>query len=113
MFYYVDDTLCHVYTPEEVVMAAKQNYGVDITWEQPKDKIVTDGVDTSHMVYSSEGDELYWQEEEKKVVLLFTDIFKTADGSPLPESLIEDIKGVYAGAEFCIEESSISATCRC
>lgn len=113
MFYYVDDTCCHVYTAEEVVLAAKQNYGVDIIWEQPKDKIVMDDVDTSHMVYSSKSDELYWQEEKTMAVLLFTDIFKTADGSPLPEPLIEDIKVVYAGAEFCIEESSISATCRC
>lgn len=113
MFYYVDDTCCHVFTADEVVLAAKQNYGVDLIWDQPKDKIVTDGVDTSHMVYSSEGDELYWQEEEKEVILFFTDIFRTADGSPLPEALIEDIKEVYAGAEFSIEEGSISATCRC
>lgn len=113
MTYYIDDTCCHVITAEEVVLAAKQNYGVDIMWERPQDKIVTEGVDTSHMVYSSDGDELYWKEEETKVILFFTDTFSTADGSQLPEALIEDIKEVYSGAEISIEDDCISATCRC
>ena len=113
MFYYIDDTCFPVYNAEQVVLAAKQNYGVDLIWDQPKDKIVTDGVDTSHMVYSSECDELYWQKEEKEVILFFTDIFRTADGSPLPEALIEDIRDVYEGDDVSVSGNTISVEVDC
>ena len=113
MYYTIDDERIHACNPEEYVIAAKQMYGVELVWEQPENKIVTDGVDTSHVVYSSEGDELYWQEEDKEVVIFFTDIYKTADGSPLPEELVKDLKEEYGNSEYTIEGNTISIRVDC
>lgn len=114
MFYYdIEGTCCPVYNAEQVVLAAKQNYGVELIWEQPKDKIVKDGVDTSHMVYTEDGDELYWKEEETEVVIFYTDIYKTADGSPLPEELVKNLKEEYGNSEYSVEGNTISIRVDC
>lgn len=113
MYYTIDDERIHACNPEQYVIAAKQMYGVELIWEQPKDKIVTDWVDSSHMVYTSEGDELYWKEEETEVVIFYTDIYKTTDGSPLPEELVKDLKEEYGKSEYSVEGSTISIRVDC
>lgn len=113
MFYYIDDTCCPVYNAEQVVLAATQNYGVDLVWDKPENKIRTATVDTSHMVYDDEGGELYWKEEEKEVYISFIDTFRTTDGSPLPEALIEDIRDVYEGDDISVSGNTISVEVDC
>lgn len=113
MYYTIDDEHIHACNPEEYVIAAKQMYGVDLIWEQPENKIIRDWVDSSHMVYTSEGDELYWKEEETEVVMFYTDIYKTADGSSLPEELIKDLKREYGNSKYSIEGNIISIRVSC
>lgn len=99
--------------PEELTTAVKQIYGVDLAWHRPQDTIIRDWIDTSHMVYSQDGDELYYKEEDTEVVIFYTDVYTTANGTRIPEQLVKALKKVYGKSECTLKGNTIAFRVDC